>query len=402
MKKIILGLVLVMSVFALSAQEEKAKEEKKSAYEFTDTKKVATTPVDNQSSSGTCWSFAGTALLESEMIKNGKGEHNLSEMWIVRYTYLDKAIKYVRMHGTINFAGGGATGDAFNVIREYGIVPEEVYTGKGYGTDIHRHSELDAVLKAYVSAIVKNPNKTLTTAWLNGINGILDAYLGEVPETFTYNGKAYTPVSFAEEMALNMDDYVILTSYTHHPFYTEFILEIPDNWAWETSYNVPMNELMEIIDYSIENGYTVNWGADVSEMGFLRKNGEAYAIIPPLKIESKEDSEEARWVTISDKDRKNMLTTLTEPIEPIEITQEMRQVAFDNYQTTDDHGMLITGIATDQNGNKFYLVKNSWGTDYGFSGYLYASEPFVEYKTMNIAVNKNAISKAIRKKLGIK
>jgi len=400
MNKLILTVMALTATTALWAQVTKP-EEKQPVYQFTPVKTIQSTSVKNQASSGTCWSFAGIGFFEDELLRMGKGEYDLSEMWVVRNSYYDKAIKYARMHGTVNFSGGGATSDVLNVWRNYGIVPEEAYPGLQYGTELHRHGELDAVLKAYMDAVIKAPNTQLTTAWMKGIDGILDAYFGPKPEKFTYKGVEYTPQSFAKMLGLNMDDYVSFTSYTHHPFYQKFILEIPDNWSWEESYNLPMDEMMQIVDYAIDNGYTVNWGADVSEPGFTRANGTAWAIIPPDKKESKADSEEAKWVKLSAKDQRSIIADMKEPIDPVEITQQMRQEAFDNYQTTDDHGMILTGTATDQKGNKFYLVKNSWGTDYGYDGYLYASYPFVAYKTMNIAVHKNAIPKAIKKKLGI-
>lgn len=398
-KSLLVIAALAIGALAANAQTPRPTP-KEGVYEFTVTKAIPATSVKNQSSSGTCWSFAATGFLESELLKNGKGEYDLSEMWAARWSYYDKAVKYVRMHGTINFGGGGATHDVFNVWRQYGYVPEEVYPGLNYGSEVHRHGEIDAVLKAYVDVIIKQ--RQPSTAWLAGLNGILDAYFGAVPETFEYKGVSYTPKSFAESTGLNMDDFVTFTSYTHHPFYEQFVLEIPDNWAWGLSYNVPVEDMMNTVDYALENGYTVNWGADVSETGFTRANGTAFAIIPPFMKEDKSDSEEAKWVKLSDADRASFIGTMTEPVDPVEITQQMRQEAFDNYQTTDDHGMLITGTATDQKGNKFYQVKNSWGTVYGQEGYLFASYPFVAYKTMNITVNKNAIPKELRKKLGIK
>lgn len=401
MKRIFFIIAVCATMWTVAAQQPEAKPEKKSAYQFTVEQSIPTTSVKNQASSGTCWSFAGTAFLESELLRKGKGEYDLSEMWIVRQSFHDKAIKYARMHGTINFAGGGSTADVFNVWRNYGLLPEEAYPGLNYGTDLHRHGELDAVLKAYMDAVIKNPNRQLSTAWIEGVDGILDAYLGAVPAEFEYKGKTYTPKSFAQSLGLDPDDYVSLTSYSHHPFYESFILEIPDNWAWERSYNIPVEELMQVLDASLAAGYTVNWGADVSEPGFMRENGTAWAIVPPTQKESKADSEEAKWVKLSERDQRTLLATLSEPIEPVVITQQMRQEAFDNYLTTDDHGMLITGTATDQNGNRFYLVKNSWGTDYGYDGYLYVSYPFVAYKTMNFAVNKEVLPKALKKKLGI-
>ena len=396
MKKLMM-LVCAMSVAVMAMAQEK----NEFNYEFTDVKKIeAATPVKNQASSGTCWAFSSISFLENELLKAGKGEHDLSEMWIVRWAYYEKAIKYVRMHGTINFSQGGATEDVFAMWEKYGIVPEEVYTGLQYGSKTHRHGELEAAMKAYVSSIIDN--RQLSTKWLEGLNGILDAYFGEIPETFTWEGVEYTPKSYAEHLGLNMDDYVSFTSYTHHPFYTWFPVEVPDNWMWAESFNLPIDELISVIDNAIEGGYSIAWGADVSEQGFIRKNGQGYAIIPPFYKEDKSDTEEARWVELSAAERAMTISNLTAPVKPTEITQEMRQKAFDNYETTDDHGMCIEGLAKDQDGNKFYRVKNSWDVTYGYDGYLYVSEPFMKYKTMNIAVNKKALPKAIKAKMGIK
>lgn len=390
----------LMVAFGLSAQADNKTEEVKTPYQFTAVNDLSATSVKDQYSSGTCWSFAGIGFLESELLRMGKGEYDLSEMWIARHAYHDKADKYVRLHGKGNFSQGGATHDVFNAVREYGIVPEEVYSGLQYGTAKHEHSEVEAVLKGYMDAVVTNPNGRLSTAWLDGVDGILDAYLGEVPETFIYNGKEYTPQSFAEELGLNMDDYVSITSFTHHPFYTQFAIEVPDNWAWGLSYNVPLEEMMEIIDNALLNGYSVEWAADVSEPGFQYSKG--FAVIPAGTSSEASDLEWAKWETMSSNSRRAMIAKATEPIEEMEITQELRQEGYDNYETTDDHGMLITGIFTDQNGNTFYKVKNSWDVSNIYDGYFFASAPFVAYKTMNIVVHKNAIPKDIRKELGIK
>jgi bleomycin hydrolase len=399
MKK--LFLVAIMSLFALSLGAQEPEAAKQSGpYQFTVTDEAVASSVKNQSSSSTCWSFAGIGMVESDLMRLGKGEYDLSEMWIVRNAYFEKAVKYVRMHGTVEFGPGGATHDVYNMILKYGIVPDEVYTGLQYGTDIHRHSELDAVLRAYVDAVIKDPNNTISTAWQAGVNGILDAYLGKAPEKFTYNGVEYTPKSFAESLDLtDFSDYVAITSFSHHPFYTEVALEIPDNWAWGTYYNVPVEEMMSLIDNSLENGYAVDWGADVSEPGFQYSKG--FAVIPDSKPVDMSDSEWARWERMSATQRNAMVANSTEPIAELEITQENRQEAFDNYQTTDDHGMLFTAIAHDQNGNKFYKVKNSWGTDQLYDGYFYASPAFVAYKTTAITVHKDMIPKELKKKLGI-
>lgn len=363
-------------------------------------KEVPVTSVKDQYRAGTCWSYSGLGLVEAELLRLGKGDFNLSDIFVVRKVYEQKAKKYVRMHGKTHFAGGGAFHDVFWVIDNYGIIPEAEYRGLEYGEDNHVHGELDAVLRAYVDAVIKNRNRKLSTAWFRGFQGVLDAYLGEVPEKFTYNGKEYTPKSFVEELDFNSDNYINLTSFTHHPFYEPFILEIPDNWLWGQAYNLPVDELMEVLDNAINNGYSAAWGSDVSEKGFKWSRG--VAIVPSEDRPDLDGLERAKWEELSSKEKEALLYKFDEPVAEKEITQEMRQIAFDNYQTTDDHGMLIAGIAKDQNGTKYYYVKNSWNTNNIYDGYFYASESFVKYKTMNIVVHKDAIPKKIAKKLNLK
>ena len=391
------ALITTLSLFAQNTSNE--------AYTFTIVKEVKATPVKNQARSGTCWSYSALSFLESELLRKGKPEYDLSEMWIVRHTYPAKAEKYMRLHGSLNLAAGGSFEDVLWVMRNYGIAPQEAYQGLNYGEDINVHSELDAAVKAYTDAILKTTERSgapgLTTAWMDGLGGIMDAYLGKRPEKFNYNGKEYTPQSFMQSLGLNMDDYVSITSYTHHPFYEPFIIEVPDNWIWGSSYNVPMNEMLEIANNALNNGYSVLWGADVSEKGFAYRKG--LAVAPVTKTDEMTDSDKARWIGVSDRDRESRIMNLDKQVTERKITQEMRQTAFDNFQTTDDHGMHITGIAKDQNGTTFYKVKNSWGTeDSKYDGYFYASEAFFLYKTMNIMVHKNAIPKNTANKLGIK
>lgn len=367
------------------------------AYVFTDIKIVPVSPIDNQSSSSTCWSFAGTGLLESEALRQGKDTVNLSEMWVVRHTYLDKAVKYARTHASSSFSPGGNTHDVTTVLRNRGIVPQEAYEGLRYSRDsVHRHGELDAVLGNYMAAVVKAPNKTLSPVWQDGLNGILDAYLGKCPEKFTYKGVKYTPESFAAACGLKADDFVSFTSFTHHPFYSRFAVEIQDNWAWETSANVPVDEMIAIIDTALSQGYAVNWSADVSEKGF--RYNEGFAIVPVEKPEQMAGSDMAHWTGLTKEQLTKMSSRIMGPMPEQTITQEMRQEAFDNYQTTDDHGMVIVGTAKDQRGNKFYKVKNSWGERGRYKGYFYVSEPYVRYKTINIMVNKAAVPDAIADK----
>ncbi|MDR1348264.1 MAG: aminopeptidase [Prevotellaceae bacterium] len=397
MKKILFTAIVLAISLNVSAQKKKAEEKKPATgYKFTAVKELEYTSVKNQSRSGTCWSFSGLSFIESELLRLGKGEYDLSEMFVSRDNYEKKADKYVRLHGTINFAGGGSFEDVIETLRNAGIVPEEVYGGINYGGTIHDHSELDLVAKAYIDAVIKG--RKLTKAWKKGFDGILDAYYGKYPEQFTYKGTSYTPKSFAQSLGLNFDDYTEITSFTHHPFYKPFIIEIPDNYIWGMNYNVPVDELVEIIDNSIEKGYTVAWGSDVSERGFQYRKG--VAVVPDLEVNISSGTDREHWETLSKTEREAEILKLDKPVAELKITQELRQEAFDNYETTDDHGMLIVGIAKDQNGAQFYKVKNSWGTDSSeYSGFFYVSENYVRYKTINILINKNAIPDHIKSKL---
>ncbi len=368
---------------------------------FTDVINLPSTSVKDQNKSGTCWCFAGTSFYEDEIRKNGGDSLDISEMFTVRQCYRDKAERFVRMYGQTNFGAGGSAMDVPYVWKRYGAVPEEVYNGLQYGEDKHVHGELDAVLAAYLKEIVKKPNKKLSKAWMKGIEAILDAYLGPVPETFEYKGKTYTPKSYAESLPLNPDDYVSVTSFTHHPYYEEFAVEVPDNWLWEKSYNVPLDELKAIVDNSLAQGHTRVWAADVSEGGFKWTKG--VALMPKGKSESDMDGTElSRWVKLSDKDRMDEKYNFEGPVEEITVTPELRQEMFDSQETTDDHGMEITGTATDQFGNRYYKVKNSWDTNQVYDGYFYVSEPYFLAKTMDILVHRNAVPKETAKKLGLK
>lgn len=363
-------------------------------FKFTDVKVNPTTSVKDQNKSGTCWSFSATSFVEEDVMRRGGPELDLSEMWAVRNCYIDKAKKYIRTNGQTNFAQGGAATDVLYVADNYGVVPEEVYPGLNYGEDKHVHGELDAVLKAYLDAVKRNPNRKLSTAWLPGFIGILDAYLGVAPETFTVNGKTYTPQSYAQELGIKGDDFISLTSYTHHPFYESFAIEIPDNWTWAESFNVPMEEMKATVDNALDKGYTVCWSADVSEKGFQWKNG--FALLPEPKTSADlEGTELSRWVKLSDAERENDTYKIKGPVKEINPSQESRQKTFDNYQTTDDHGMVIVGYATDQEGNRYYKVKNSWNTNQVYDGYLYVSEPYFLEKTLSVLVNKDALPKQV-------
>ncbi len=406
MKKFIytklISLLFISAIVLNATAQEKADTTKPEGYKFNMVKQVKTTSVKDQYRSGTCWSFSGLSFVESEMMRQGKDSSDLSEMFVVYHVYSDKAVKDVRMHGKFNFGGGGALNDPIDVIAKYGIVPESVYSGLNYGEKKHVQGEMDEVLKDYVAGVIKNKNKKLTTAWHNGFDGILDAYLGKLPTTFKYKGKEYTPKTFAKKVVgINPDDYVYITSYSHHPFYKPFILEVPDNWSYNEFYNLPLNDLEKVIDNAIDNGYSVGWAADVSEKGFSFKNG--VAVVPEKDIANMSDNERAKWEKLTKREKDAQLYKFDKPGKEKVITQKIRQRAFDDYQTTDDHGMQIAGIAKDQNGTKYYYVKNSWGLSYNdYNGFFYASESYVRYKTMSIVVHKDALPKDIAKKLGIK
>lgn len=398
--QIFIFILLLGGTISTFAQDEKKEEQKPEGYKFETIIDLPATSIKDQHRSGTCWSFSGVSFLESEMIRMGKEPVDFSEMFIVRHCYADKAEKYVRLHGHLNFGPGGAFHDVLYVLKNYGAVPENVYPGLDYGTEKHVHMEMDEVLKNYVDGVIENKNRELTTAWHQGFEGILDAYLGELPSTFEYKGKEYTPESFAKEVTgLNPDNYIQVTSFTHHPFYEPFIIELPDNWLWGEVYNVTLQEMTDIINHSLEAGYTVGWATDVSEKGFSHKNG--VAVVPADNIEELSDTERSRWEELTEEERQKQMYSFEGPVTEKKITQEIRQEGFDEYTTTDDHGMHIVGLVKDQNGTTYYKVKNSWNTDNKYNGYLYASESFVKLKTISLMVNKEALPKSISKKLGL-
>ena len=365
-------------------------------YKFTTIKENPVTSIKNQYRSGTCWCYSALSFIESEILRTKGVETDLSEMFVVGRSYHDRAVKYVRLDGHLNFAEGSSFGDVLHVIDDYGIIPQSIYSGFNYGTEMPEQSELDAVLKGYVDAARRNPNKKLTTAWVNGLDGILDAYFGEAPETFTVDGVEYTPESYRDFLGINYDDYVNITSFTHHPFYEPFIIEVCDNWRWDSAYNLPMEEMMEVMYNAIDNGFTIAWGSDVSEKGFTR---DGLAVMPVEEEEKKAGSDQEKWVGKDNETKVEKKKGI--PVEQV-ITQEMRQEGYDNKTTTDDHGMHIYGTAEDQNGTKYFLVKNSWGETGKYDGIWYASDAFVRYKTLNIVVHKDALPEHIAKKLGIK
>ena len=399
MKKYIVSAALAALAILSASAQRPAAPVKPADYQFTVVKENPITSIKNQYRSGTCWCFSTLSFLESEAIK-AKGIKDpalypdFSEMFVVRRSYAQRARKFVRLDGKLNFAVGSDAGDVLEVAKAYGLVDQKAYSGLQYGYDLPVQGELDAVLKGYVEAVVKNPNRKLTAVWPKGLEGILDAYMGQVPETFTVNGVSYTPESYRDAQGLNLDDYISFTSFTHHPFYTTFAIEVEDNWRWTPSWNVPLYEFMAIIDNAINNGYTVAWGGDVSEPGFTR-NGLAILVDTDAKATSGSDQE--RWVgKAEDKPAEKAA------VKEIEVTQENRQLWFDEKTSTDDHGMHLYGIAKDQNGNKFYLIKNSWGESGEYKGIWYMSEQFCKGKALDILVNKKAVPKEILKKLGLK
>lgn len=406
MKRQLIALFILCSSFYGIGQygyTEPATNGENSKYKFTKIAHLDATPVQSQGYTGTCWSFSALSYFESELMRMGnKNPDVLSEMFIVRKAYENKAEKYIRMDGKINFSEGGAFHDIPMVIKQYGIVPLEVYQGLNYGSEKHDHSEFFAVLDGAVQGLLKNMkdphNKTgITTAWKGAINGILDAYLGEDIIEFEFKGKKYTPQSYAKEIGLNMDNYLSLTSFSNHKMNAQCMLEIPDNWAWGTSYNVPLDDLVAATEYALENGFTVAWGADVSEKGFSFSNGIAVNPVDPTTIAVKGSDNK----NFSDAGATKTSNAFLEPVEEVKVTQEIRQKGYDNKTTTDDHGMHIVGVYKDQNGTKFFLVKNSWGTGNYPEGYLYVSESYFRWKTINIYIHKDGLSKTMKKQLAV-
>ena len=398
MKKIVIFALL--AVFASSAGAQDKKEEKKDNKPiFTVVKQNPITSIKDQNRSGTCWAYSTLSFLESEILKKSGKTYDLSEMFVANKTYMDRATMAIRMHGDVSFAQGGSAYDPIYCWEHYGMVPETAMPLPGtlYGDSLANFNEFFAVLTPYVEAIAKGKQTKLTPAWKTGLQGILDAYLGKCPESFTYEGKTYTPKSFAASLGLDMKDYVSFTSYTHHPFWTAFAVEVQDNWP--LSWNVPIDDLCKIIDNAIMKGYTIAWGGDVSEEGFTRSGlGIAYDL---KKARDLTGTDADRWLKMSKVSKKNKLDSLGISVPEIIPTQKMRQEAYDNWETTDDHGMQIYGIAKDQNGREYYMVKNSWGETGDYKGIWYMTKAFIAYKTMDFIVNKNAVPKDIRKKIGI-
>ncbi len=395
--------IALLAMIALSAQAAKKKEADKPSNKpvFTTIKENPITSMKDQNRSGTCWDYSTLSYFESEVLKATGKTVDLCESFVANKTYMERAIQVVRYHGDCQFAQGGSAEDVLHTLKTHGICPEGAmpFPGSLYGDSLNNFNEFFSLLEPYVAAIAKSNSKKLSSQWKVGFQGILDAYLGKCPEEFTHEGKKYTPKSYMQSLGLNLDDYVNITSYTHHPFYTTFAVEVQDNWRFPLSYNVPMDEMMQIIDNAIEQGYTVAWGGDVSEEGFTRK-GLAYAI-DTKATESLAGSDMAKWLKMTADKKKDLIDSLGCKVPEVVPTQEMRQERFDNWQLTDDHGMQIYGLAKDQNGKEYYMVKNSWGETGDYKGTWYMTKAYIAANTMDYLINKKAIPANIRKKLGI-
>lgn len=399
MKK--LTTLALLAIICLGASAQEAKKENPNKPVFTVVKENPITSIKDQNRSGTCWDYSTLSYFEAEILKKTGKTYDLCESFVANKTYMDRAIQVVRLHGDCQFAEGGSAYDPLYCIQHYGICPEDAMPLPGtlYGDSLNNFNEFFSLLEPYVNAVARNKAAKISSQWKVGLQGILDAYLGKCPESFTYKGKTYTPKSFAASLGLDWNDYVSITSYTHHPFWTAFPVEVQDNWRNPGSWNVPMDDMMRIIDNAVENGYTIAWGGDVSEDGFTR-SGLAY-MIDGKKAESLAGSDMAKWLKLSKTEKRNLIDSLGCNVPEVTPTQEQRQERFDNWELTDDHGMLIFGIAKDQNGKEYYMVKNSWGEAGDYKGIWYMTKNFIAANTMDFMVNKNAIPKDIRKKLGI-
>ena len=402
MKKIILAAMAAMLTLNAGAAEKKDGE-KANQPVFTTVKANPITSIKNQNRSGTCWDYSTLSFFEAELLRKTNKTFDLCEAFVANKTYMDRAIQVVRLHGDCQFAQGGSAYDPLFAIQHYGICPEDAMprTGSLYGDTLFNFNEFFNVMSPYVAAVAKSNASKLSPAWKNGLPGILDSYLGKCPESFKYEGKTYTPKSFAAAIGLDSvacNEYVSFTSYTHHPFWTTFAVEVQDNWRNPLSWNVPIEDLGRIIDNAIMNGYTVAWGGDVSEEGFTR-DGLAY-MYDTKKLESLEGSDMARWLKLTNTQKKNLIDSLGVNVPEVTPTQKQRQERYDNWELTDDHGMLIYGIAKDQNGKEYYMVKNSWGETGKYKGTWYMTKNYIIANTMDYMVNKNAVPKDIRKKCG--
>jgi aminopeptidase C len=398
-----IALALIIAVGSAGAAKKKApKKENANKPVFTTIKEIPVTSMKDQNRSGTCWDYSTISFFEAEILKATGKSYDLCESFVANKTYMERAIQVVRYHGDCQFSQGGSAEDVLATMKKHGIVPEGTmpFPGSLYGDSLNNFNEFFSVLEPYVAAVAKSDAKKISSQWKVGLQGILDAYLGKCPEQFTYEGRQYTPKSFMASLGIDLNDYVNITSYTHHPFYTTFAVEVQDNWRFPMSYNVPMDEMMQIIDNAIEQGYTVAWGGDVSEDGFTRK-GLAYAVDAKKTQQSLQGSDMARWLKMTATKKRDIIDSLGCTVPEVIPTQQMRQERFDNWELTDDHGMHIYGVAKDQNGKEYYMVKNSWGETGDYKGTWYMTKAFIAANTMDFLINKKAIPASIRKKLGI-
>ena len=398
MKKILtLALLALLATGANAAKPKKAARSNKPV--FTTIKENPITSIKDQNSSGTCWDYSTLSYFESEILKATGKTYDLCEAFVANKTYMDRAVQVVRLHGDCQFAQGGSAYDVLHVLKNQGICPEDAmpFPGSLYGDSLNNFNEFFGQLEPYVAGIAKSTANKISSQWKVGLQGILDAYLGQCPEKFTYEGKEYTPKSFAASLGLNFDDYVTITSYSHHPYYTQYAVEVQDNWRNPLSWNLPMEDMARILENAVMNGYTVAWGGDVSEPGFTRK-GLAY-FVDTKKAEGLSGSDMARWLKLSPAKRTNLIDSLGCKVPELEPTAEQRQQRFDNWELTDDHGMLIFGIAKDQHGKEYYMVKNSWGETGDYKGIWYMTKNYIVANTMDYMVNKNAIPADILQKM---
>ena len=396
-------------LFSVPTFAQEAEEKDDDGYRFEVIKELPVTSVKDQNRAGTCWCYSTLGFFEAELLRMGKPEYDFSEMYIVYKTYQDRADRHVRTHGDVSYSEGGSFGDVVYAIKHYGLVPDsEMRAGQMHGDSLTDFSEFSNVSGRFLEGVVKTKTLQLgtdenhTPLWKTAFNGILDAYIGKCPEEFTYNGKKYTPMEFAKSTGLNMDDYVNLASFAHQDWYEPFVIEVQDNWRWGMAYNLPVDEFMEVMNYAIDNGYPIAWGADVSEKGWLRGKMAGICVLPDLQNQAadKSGTDFAHWNGLSAADRQQ--EAMKRPTPQRWVNDQDRIDAYNNYETTDDHGMVIYGKAKDQMGNVYFMVKNSWGDAGNYNGMWYASEAFVRYKTLNYLVHKDAIPKSIKKKLGIK
>jgi aminopeptidase C len=388
-----------MALLAVIAIGANAQDKDKNKPVFTVVKENKITSIKDQNRSGTCWAYSTLSYFEAEILKATGKTYDLCESFVANKTYMDRAIQVVRLHGDCQFSQGGSAYDVLYCLKNYGICPEDAmpFPGSLYGDSLNNFNEFFSIMEPYVEAVSKNKASKLSNQWKPGLQGILNAYLGECPQEFTYEGKKYTPETFVKSLGINLDDYVSITSFNHRPFYTQFPVEVQDNWRNPLSWNLPMDDMMRIIDNAVMNGYTVAWGGDVSEDGFTRK-GVAYSI-DSKKAQSLAGSDMARWLKLTRTEKTSLLDSLGCNVPELTPTQELRQERYDNWELTDDHGMLIYGIAKDQNGKEYYMVKNSWGETGEYKGIWYMTKNFIAANTMDYTVNKNAIPKDILKKM---